>query len=299
MGEPFARVPHTILEGVYNPKKRMAPNDMIILAYMYADASHPVEKRDGVMLEDGHALTSYEIAANCCGLTKKQARVAFEHLQSMGHIKKCTTVRGESKKQYTLYAVTGLYDRGFYDKKASSRAGEKPPVFAENQKKIEEEKPPGGQAVGQALPAKGQAENIEIPVFSDAGGPCEGTQYIDINNTVTKGSNIVEVYREAPPAAALSSQLVQTAQPSPTPPSPQKHSWATLTMEEQEMVLERVRTGASTYAAKAEKANGSKRDRLRQMADNFTRWHTLLQHGTPQEKEKAYEEYMASSIKGE
>ena len=106
-------------KGVYNPKKRMAPNDMIILAYMYADASHPVEKRDGVMLEDGHALTSYEIAANCCGLTKKQARVAFEHLQSMGHIKKCTTVRGESKKQYTLYAVTGLYDRGFYDKKAN------------------------------------------------------------------------------------------------------------------------------------------------------------------------------------
>ena len=115
----------------------MTPNDMIILAYMYAGASHPVEKRDGVLLEDGQTLTSYEIAAKCCGLSEKQARVAFGHLQIMGHIKKCAKVRGESNKQYTLYAVTGLIDRDFYDKKASSRAGEKPPVFAENQAKIE------------------------------------------------------------------------------------------------------------------------------------------------------------------
>lgn len=272
---PFARVPHAVLEEIYGPEKRLSLNDIKMLAYMYRYASHPGEKQDGVFLADGQMITSHEIAGGKCGLTKKQARIALNHLKSAGHIENIGKGKGESGQQYTIYAVRGLYDIDYYGKKASGEASTEQANKAEKQAKKPKPSPAKGQAVGQASSTEGQAveaeKSKEIPAFFDAGGTVKGTQYIDIINqdTDTRKDGI-GTYTEA-------------------------KGWSTLNDTERADVLSRMEYAIHHFEKRSCDNDPSKRSKAQRRCSDFARWHRTLRSGSPQEKEKAYSEYIASS----
>ena len=278
MGVSFARIPHAVLEEVFSPEKRMSHNDAIILAYMYRFASHPDKKQDGISLKDGQMITSHEIAGAKCGLTKKQARIALDHLKSAGHIENIGKGKGAKGQQYTIYAVRGLCDIGFYSKTASGEASTETVNSTDKQAKKPKPSPAKGQAAGQASSAKGQAveaeKSKEIPAFFDAGGTVEGTQYIDIINqdTDTRKDGI-GTYTEA-------------------------NGWATLNDSERAAVFSGIDKALDIFEKRMRSNDPSTKVKAQGIYHNFARIHRALRSGSPQEKEKAYSEYKARSTAG-
>lgn len=278
MGVSFARVPHAVLEEIYGPEKRLSLNEIKMLAYMYRYASHPGEKQDGVFLTDGQMITSHVIAGTKCGIGKKPARTAINNLRNAGHIVSIGMDRGESGQQYTIYAVRGLCDIGFYSKKASGEASTEQANKTEKQAKKPKPSPAKGQAVGQASSAKGQAveaeKSKEIPAFFDAGGTVEGTQYIDIINqdTDTRKDGI-GTYTEA-------------------------NGWATLNDSERAAVFSGIDYALDLFEKRMRSNDPSTKAKAQGIYHNFSRIHRALRSGSPQDKEMAYSEYKARSTAG-
>ncbi len=308
MGEPFIMLPFSaankIMDGMNTAKvKGNCPgfNAAKVLMRMYYNGSHLDTTKDGIRLPRGCFRGSHAAIAKACVMTEKMERIAVNSLQDEEYIfsidplcliisDACDllTKDGVLKKNLpTFYGVKGLCDPEDIAKRANTVNN----VFIDKQGENKSESPPGGQEEGQAPPSKRQTErqanSLEKTIFSDAGGTEKGKQYKYISEYLNEDSNGIEVYGEPSPTDTHDKQPNRTATPGVEPPSQGfSENWSALTNEEQQEVLERIRTGVDVF-----KAKGSSK------ASAFDGWLKQLQHGSPQEKEDAYSKYKSSAIR--
>lgn len=307
MGESFIMLPFSaankIMGGMNAAKvKGNCPefNGAKVLMQMYYMGSHPDNTKNGLRLPRGCFRGSHAAIAKACGMTAKMERNAVNSLQDEGYIftidpcylifsDTCDllTKDGDLKKNLpTFYGVKGLCDEDI-----AKRANTVDNVFIDKQGNNRSKTPPGGQEKGQAPPAKrqteGQANSLEKPAFSDAGGIEKGKQYKYIPEYLNSDSNGIEVYGEPSPTDTHDKQPNRTATPSVKPPSQDfSKKWSGHSSEEQREILDSIRKGAELFRNK-----GSTKASL------FDEILDKLEKGSPKEKEDAYSKYKSSAIR--
>ena len=307
MGEPFIMLPFSaankIMDGMNTAKvKGNCPgfNAAKVLMRMYYNGSHLDTTKDGIRLPRGCFRGSHAAIAKACVMTEKMERIAVNSLQDEGYIfsidplcliisDACDllTKDGVLKKNLpTFYGVKGLCDPEDIAKRANTVNN----VFIDKQGENKSEPPPRGQEEGQAPPSKRQTErqanSLEKPILSDAGGTEKGKQYKYISEYLNEDSNGIEVYGEPLPTDAHDKQPSRTATPSVEPSSQDfSKKWSEHSSEEQREILDRVRKGAEIFRGK-----GSAK------ALFFDEILDKLEHGNPKEKEDAYSKYKSSAI---